>query len=243
MNKYEDRNNRRCNINISNIDKNVNIKKDYLDLVIIIPSKDRYDYLFNNIKVLLNNKYDLSFKIFILNDNSDDKRYLNLPLEFPDIKYLYNDINNGKHLYWKSINKLFNEVNKYEFKYLIQLDDDFKIENDFINYIVKKYEEAKIENKKYVCFDLQYRVNYERNRWNCGETWIDGCGLYEYDFLKKINFKIDPINKMRWRINKRISSGVWEQVSKKIFKMNYDVYKPNIPIISQIECETQMHRI
>ena len=220
----------------------LNIKSEDIDydVVIIIPSKDRYDYLVNILNKL-NEPSKYTYKIIILNDASNDKRYENLK-EFENLTYLKNETNLGKHGYWITINKLLSESWKYLFRFLLQIDDDFELCDDFLDKVVDEFIKNKTENKKIVSLDYRLMNGGIDERWGCGINWVDGGGLYDYNFLNTINFKIDTIYKDRWKKNPTISSGVWAQVSKKINSLNLKVYKTKEPFIKQIECETQMQK-
>jgi len=213
---------------------------DY-DVVIIIPTKDRYEYLCNILNKIFYQKTKYSFKIIVLNDHSDDIRYERIPEKYSNIIYLLNDSNNSKYKYWITINKLLAEANKYLFRYLIQIDDDFDLNDRFIDGVVNEYITAKNNDNRVI--SVHFNNNHiEKKRWGCGESWVDGGGLYDYNFLYNINFKIDEISLKRWNIKKTISSGVWQQISKKINKMGFLVHKPNKPLIKEILCETQMQK-
>lgn len=75
---------------------------------------------------------------------------------------------------------------------------------------------------------LSYHIMVDDNinvgRWGL-KYWVDGGGLYDYDFLKKIKFKIDEIPITRWNQNKDLSSGVWQQISRKINNLGYSIRK------------------
>jgi hypothetical protein len=230
------------NSNMYQYDETTIKNKLYYDIIIIIPSKDRYDYLINILNDLISQSTKYTFKIIVLNDASIDGRYKNIPELYNNITYLENIENFGKHLYWKSINKLFFEASKYSFRFLLQIDDDFKLCNNFLDRLIIDYTNAKNKNNKIICLDYRIMNDWDELRWGCGKSWIDGCGLYEHEFIRQIKFKIDPINKLRWRMNKDISSGVWQQISKKINLLGYIVYKNNKRLVEHIKCETQMQK-
>lgn len=210
---------------------------DY-DVIIIIPTKDRYDNLCNILNMLQYQRTKYTFKIIVLNDCSNDDRYSHINEKYSNIKFISNNRNNGKKKYWVTINKLLNESKSYKFRYLIQIDDDFGICNNFIDRVIKEYLSAKSVNDNVI--SVHYNGNTD-SRWGCKKNWVDGGGLYDYNFLYSINFKIDKVYESRWKTNKRISSGVWEQISKKINKMGLKIHK--VKLIKLTPCETQMQKI
>ncbi len=222
MNKYEDRNNRRCNINNLQetslnikIEKNNNFKDKFVG--VIISSYNRYEKLINIIdKILFENE---KIEINIVDDGSTDERYLNLNNIYPSLNIIKNEYNYGKEEYWKTINKLFSVCKERQYDYIIQIDDDFILCDNFVEKVI-----GEIEGTKFSCFHYQYGGD-EVDRWGYGDNWVDGGILFKYDFLKKINFNIKPISKLRWRFDKNISSGVWHQLSKQINTNNLKVLK------------------
>ena len=69
-------------------------------------------------------------------------------------------------------------------------------------------------------------------------------GLMEVYYLHqifKIDFKIKPINKLRWRIDKNMSSGVWHQLSKQINTNNLKVLKQKSYVIHDGNEDSKMN--
>jgi len=213
---------------------------DY-DVVVIIASKDRFDNLSSILDNLFNTETKYSCKVIVINDASEDKTYNSLVEKYPLITYLENDVNYGKCRYWETINKLFDEAKKYKFKYLIQIDDDFELCNSFLDVVVDEYIKYKKINKKTICLSYHIMDDSNKKRWGL-KYWIDGGGLYDYFFLKNIGFKINPINMNRWNVNKNISSGVWQQISKKINDYGCIIQKTEKSLANHLGfSESKMH--
>lgn len=190
------------------------------DIVFIIPSYNRYDSLVGILENL--QKTDLDITIFIYNDGSSDPRYKNIKND-KNIVISHGKHNHGKKKYWMTINECLYFASKIKFKYLVQIDDDFTLIKNFSENIYSLFES--IHNE----FDaVHYHVadmeNY--NCWGYKGNHVDGGVGFTYNFLKKINFEIDPISPDRWKDNENLSSGVWRQVSDKINKFNLKVYRP-----------------
>lgn len=221
-------------------DNEIDDEVDY-DVVVIIATKDRFDNLYSILDNLYNYETKYSCKIIIINDASEDKQYNNLIEKYPLITYLENDVNYGKCRYWETINKLLDEAKKYKFKYLIQIDDDFELCDSFLDVVVDEYVKHKKNNKKIICLSYHIINNSNKKRWGL-KYWIDGGGLYDYMFFKNIEFKINPINMNRWKVNKNISSGVWQQISKKINDYGCVIQKTEKSLVNHLGfSESKMH--
>jgi hypothetical protein len=206
------------------------IKRNYVDYdcIIIISSYERYNKLYSILNQLYTQKTDYIFKTIIINDGSNDKRYKSLVNLFNNIDYLENDINNGKRMYWKTINKLFKKASEYKSHAVIQIDDDFILCDNFINKLMDLFFKVKEENNKYVAiYYHNVGIKLEAKRWGLSQ-WLDGGSLFDTYFLEKIKYKIDNISNRRWIRSFNASSGVWMQVSSKINKNECLVYQPEL---------------
>lgn len=205
-----------------------NTKKDY-DIVIGILSYDRYNKLNDLINSILNQKSDYTFCIVIIDDCSYDEKKL-IKLKNNNIKIIKNNKNNGKELYWKTINNLLKEISCYNFEYFLQLDDDFLICENLINKSFLLFKENLILNNKKlgaISLHLNNKNDLNDNRWGLGVNWVDGGSIFYRKFLEDINFKISEISKKRWISNKNLSSGVWQKMSFLLKKNDYLVAKVN----------------
>lgn len=209
--------------------KNIEVieKKKYIDLkeykfIIGISSYSRaesLDYLLNQIHSFTNNNL---FKVIVLDDFSPEKeKYSNIISKYENIIYIRNEKNYGKKLYWKSINKILENVKKHKFEWFIQLDDDFELIDNFFEVLEKM-----INNFKNDIIKLHLDSTSNGIRWGLTK-WVDGGTVYPKLFIEKINYSINEISLKRWERNAYLSSGVWEQVSKQINKYNYNVITPN----------------
>lgn len=196
------------------------------DTVIIITTYNRYDYLCELLNQIYIQKTKYKFKVIVVNDGSDDIRYNTLINNYSNLEHIENEKNNGKYLYWKTINLGFESAKKYSSNTILQLDDDFKLCNDFLNKLLDIYFNKKNEDNKIICisFHLYDKNHLNEKRWNLN-FWVDGGGLYDINFIKKINYKIDEISINRWNSNKNLSTGVWLQISKKINLLGCKIFK------------------
>ena len=153
-----------------------------------------------------------SYKIILFNDGSSDQRYKKLQKIF-NIFYIQNNKNNGKCLYWKTITNIFNQVKKYNFEYLLQIDDDFDICENFINKLI---DEHKKQNDDIIA--TMYSRNIEEKRWGYYD-FVDGGFICNKKLLELLDYKI-PERKC----SKNLGSGVWKYVSSIINKNKLKVH-------------------
>ena len=73
---------------------------------------------------------------------------------------------------------------------------------------------------------MYHNGDVKKERWHLGTNWLDGGILLDWNFLKKIDFVIKPIEEERFVLHPDISSGVWLQISKKINKLQQKILKP-----------------
>lgn len=113
----------------------------------------------------------------------------------------------------------------------VQLDDDHLICKNFLNNIFN------IINKKLVNqnFAMSLHLSSEKDliydRWGLSLNWVDGGSVYSKNCLEKLNFEILEIPESRWDNNELLSSGVWQQVSKRINFISGFILKPSISFL------------
>lgn len=186
-------------------------------IIIGITSYNRYDKVVELIK-------QCNHKVVLINDCSTDIRYNQIKVDS-----IVNEYNYGKKLYYKTINKLFSKIKSLEFDYFIQLDDDFVLCENFdlilsetLDYIEKKY-----TNFGALSLHLNSEYDLIKSKWNLGINWIDGGTLFSKKLLDDLNYNVNPIPLSRWNKNENLSSGVWQQVSKRINNLGYKILKPS----------------
>lgn len=191
---------------------------DY-DVVINISSYNRYDKLFRILNHLFNEKTKYSFKLILMNDGSADNRYENLINIFPEIIYLKNKKNNGKCLYWKTINNIWDITKKFNTHATIQIDDDFILCDNFLDKLVDIFFKMKEVNNSIML--LKYHVGVldnprinENTFFNSDYRFqgVDGGTLFDIQFLNLIDFKLEDTQ--NWL--KLGGSGVWNYLNDKI---------------------------
>ena len=185
---------------------------DY-DVVIVIPSYNRFKKLNRILKQLHEQETEYHYKIIIYNDGSKDINYGKLPKMYPEINYIKGVENNGKHKYWETITTCFKRAGEYVCNAVIQIDDDFILCDKFIDKLMNSFFEGKKINNKNVAIHYHFHQERDKRSWWGMENGIDGGALFDSAFLNAINNTISPIPLTRWKFDTELSSGVWKQVS------------------------------
>ena len=205
-------------------------KKKYVDydVVISIPSYDRY----LKVKRLISQFYDQStmytFKIVLLNDGSPSKDYDELSKIFPEIIYLKNDKPNGKKLHWYCYNQLWEFLKNIECHAVLQTDDDFIICDNFLNKIVDIFFDQKNKNNNvrgispHMWSFSKYNVDFEA-WWNKND-FVDGISLLDIEVIKAMNYEMHDIT-TRDVTQVGAPVGAWDQINDMVRKMNGFYYR------------------
>jgi hypothetical protein len=196
---------------------------DY-DVVICIPSYERYEKVKRLIKQFYEQPTKYTFKIILLNDGSIDIQYNTLSKEFPDIIYLKNEMPNGKILHWYCYNQLWEFLKMVECHAVLQMDDDFILCNYFLDIILDLYFQKKEEDYKILAIAPHtWAFNKINNNIKLNKYTIDGIGLFDSEFIKAINYELKPVSSSV--TNKGVSAGAWTQIINILKKNNYYVYR------------------
>jgi hypothetical protein len=205
-----------------------------MNVVVIIPSYNRYEWIRSLIEKLYTDKSNYKVKIIVFSDGSTDKRYNNLKRDFKNLIYLSENKNNGKCGYWKVISKIFQLLRKISFDYMIQIDDDFEVCDNFINVLVDEHHKMQKIDSKIVATAYTRGTKHEV-QWKL-QHWVDGGFICNHRLLQLIHYKIDKTPCGAG------SSGVWRQLSTKITKLGYRVHQhPEILINHLGHTESKMH--
>jgi hypothetical protein len=209
------------------------IKSEFVDydVLIYISSYNRYEKLMRILSQIHTQKTKYSFKLIVMNDGSTDKRYKNIKFVFSNILFLKNKINGGRALYWKTTNTIFQEIKKYNAYAVIQIDDDFVLCNNFINKLMNEFFRLKELSNTYM--GIRYHIPmYRENEIINDDVFdktknfqgLDGGSLFDMQFFKLIDYKIDNINPIIFR-QKFQHSQVWSSLNNLIKKHGVEVYK------------------
>jgi hypothetical protein len=193
------------------------IKKENVDvdIVICIPSHDRYEKLKRIIEQIKDSNSKYSYLIVILNDGSSDERYNTLVNEYPNIIQIVNSVPNGKALHWFCYNQMWNVLKGCICHAVLQMDDDFILCDNFLDIIVDLFFEKKNVNSRIMAisphlWSFKKACKYE-SWWNRNDL-IDGIALIDYDVIKYLNFELQPVN-AKDVIKPGVQVRAWTQIS------------------------------
>lgn len=206
------------------------IKKDVVDydVVICIPSHNRYEKVKKLIDQFYNQPSSYSFKLILLNDGSNDDQYDDLIDKFPDMIYIKNKIPNGKIKHWYCYNQMWKNLKDFEFHAILQMDDDFILCDDFLNTIVDLYFEKKEEDNKILAIAphlYSNKIYCESEYWWVEHnTFIDGIALFDGDVIKYMNYTMNSVNVNRVK-REGSSAMAWAQLDVAMTNMGGHVFR------------------
>lgn len=226
------------NININNIINfdsifygNYNIKTfvNY-DVVICIPSHERYKKIKRLISQFYEQESKYSFKIILLNDGSKNNWYNNLIEYFPDIIYLKNEVSNGKINHWYSYNQMWEQLKNIECHAVLQMDDDFILSDNFLDNIMDIFFREKQKNNQVVTI-APHTWSFNKVDKECvfGENVVDGIGLFDIEFIKALNYELRKVYNKSAGMGQ--SAGVWNQLINIIKNNNCLVYRTEYSLV------------
>ena len=189
------------------------------------------------------------FNIIIFDDNSEESVQNSIS---PVHLYSINRETRGKKYFWQTINDIFTFLKFKNFDYFIQLQDDIVICDNFIDKAVESYEAIKdpkkislylhegASRKEHPCWTNVHPVNVKwGNEFYSLTQWIDMCAfIVKKDFLEVLNYEIQPIPEHRWAKDPTISSGVGQQISRRLYK-DYHLYRK--PLVTHGDHKSVMH--
>jgi hypothetical protein len=207
----------------------VNNMKENLDYIVIIPSHNRTEFLKQLLTGLKSSEANYKVKYIIFNDASDNLSDYEKICSFDNCILYNNKINNGLKGYWKTINTIFSICKNFDYKWIIQADDDFEPASNFFS----KFNSYTNKLKDNSIVKLHYPDGYDKPRWNLNH-WVDGGAAYPKKFIEAINYKIDEIPESRWNGRPRLSDGVWHQLSLKLNNLKYTVELPDFSFFNHL---------
>lgn len=166
------------------------------DVVICIPSYNRYEKVRRLISQLYQQPTRYTFKIILLNDGSSELDYDTLTTEFPEIIYMKNEIPNGKVLHWYCYNQMWENIRNIQCHTVLQMDDDFILCDNFLNIIIDLFFEIKEKNGNMMMISPHLwsfkKVNEER--WWKRIDVVDGIALIDSDVIRYMEYKMKPVD-------------------------------------------------
>lgn len=223
----------KVNVNLKDLPPLINlddIGTAYYDVVIMIPTHNRYEKLMRIINTINEQESKYSYCFVILNDGSDDKRYDNLKNE-KGVLYLKNEKPNGKLHHWYCYNQLWHVLKKIDGKYVLQMDDDFILPPNFINTIIDRFKE--VENKYDVFALHNWSFSFFRNTadWDSYDNYnsLDGIGLIKTEVIKEIGYGLEFVSYDVLGEGKSV--GAWKQFTDKFKKNKKRIFRDKISYV------------
>ena len=86
--------------------------KEYFDFIIITSTYKRNDMLKQILDKINSQQTNYTYKIIVLNDGNNVEEFNSIFNNTENVEILHNEKNNGKHYYWKSVDKLLKATKK-----------------------------------------------------------------------------------------------------------------------------------
>lgn len=220
--------------------------------IITITTRNRPEMLLSLLKQLAEQNTEHKFTAFIFDDNSseDYKEVIKFCSENKNLIYSKTCNYFGKKNYWTLVNVVFSTLKYSEFDYFIQLQDDVVLCDNFIDKAIEAYEAIKDpkkislylhegeSRKDQPCWTNVYPTKFEGKEYSLTQ-WIDMCAfIVKKDFLEALNYEIQPIPESRWDKDPMLSSGVGQQISRRLYK-DYHLYRQ--PLVTHGDHKSVMH--
>jgi len=210
-------------------------KKEFVDydVVICIPSYDRYKKVKKLISQFYEQQTKYSFKIIILNDGSKSKLYDSLNKIFPDITYLKNDKPNGKVLHWYCYNQMWEHLKDIKCHAVLQTDDDFILSENFLDTITDLFFDEKEKNNRVMAIAphlWSFNATSEYEGWWKRSDFVDGIALIDIAVIEEMNYELQPVNVEN--VSKPgVPVGAWSQIAVEIKKMKNIIHQTPVSLV------------
>jgi glycosyltransferase involved in cell wall biosynthesis len=216
---------------------------DY-DVVICIPSYERYEKVRRLISQFYKQLTKYTFKIILLNDGSTDIRYDTLIEEFPNIIYLKNEKPNGKILHWYCYSQMWKQLKNITCHAVLQMDDDFLISDNFLNTIIDLFFCVKEKNNGVMAIAPHLwssnEVCNDEPWWKINNHFVDGIALIDDEVIKRMNYEMKPVDNNK--LKEGSSAFAWSQIGDVIKEMRCVVYRtPNSLVYHDGNLDSKLH--
>jgi len=199
---------------------------DY-DVVICIPSHDRYKKVKRLISQFYEQQTKYTFKIVLLNDGSPSHWYDKIPKDFSDITYLKNEKPNGKAMHWHCYNQLWEELKNIECHAVLQMDDDFILSDNFLDTIVDKFFELKETDSAWMAITPHLwsfkKISDFESWWN-QTNQVDGIALIDDMIIKKMGYGMQPVD-VEAVSKPGMPVRAWVQIARAINGIGGNIYR------------------
>jgi len=196
--------------------------------------EDMLDNTISEIERFRDTQNNLSIDYIILDDESSYTR--------PN---MHKFKHSGKPGFWEKWNFVLNRLKDTKYDMYLFIPNDFS-NYDFesiINYH-NTFDEPYVFNLandgREMCWNTIKPIQYD----NYKQVFFTDCGFFcNYSVLELLEFKINPIDKSRFTYYKNISSGVGEQLTHRLNKLNVKMYTPNYSFVFHGQHPSTMHQL
>lgn len=158
----------------------------------------------------------------------------------------------GKQQFWKWVSRAYSDQRTRDEPLFCLLPDDFRLCTRFFdrainiwNRITDPYKVAlnpiRDDSREGVeCWTKQRPID-------CGPVfdagWVDGALLCNRRYFEALNWKIHPVDSIRWRRNPKSSSGVGEQISVRLALARLGMYKVKRSLCVHVAVPSKMNPV
>jgi hypothetical protein len=209
-------------------------------LTIIITTYNRRKSL-NNLLSQIRNSAPSGYRILIFDDHSRRK----MIIDGDDVIYYYSDINFGKQGYYNVWNKIMELLP--DSRYYITLPDDCILRDGFFTEAIRLWK--RIHTPK-IILEIAADQRTGKKQWNMGtptritnelwrQHWTDLCFICQSELWERLGKNIYPIPESRWHRNPGASSGVAQQISRRVG--HYGIYSVARSLITLLDIKSKMN--
>ena len=211
--------------------KNYNVETSMgCDVAICIPSHNRYDMVVRLLDQLYNQKTKYSFQIILLNDGSTEGDYDGLPKKFNRLQYIKNHVSYSKAGHWVCYSEMWGLLRNIDYKFVLQMDDDFILCDNFLDIIVDTLIREREKNSKVVAV-APHTWSFTKNDPN--PSWvhdkvIDGIGLFDISVIRDMGYTVKPVTNVT---HNGASVKVWVQFTDYCKQFNKIFYRTDVSLV------------
>jgi glycosyltransferase involved in cell wall biosynthesis len=225
--------------------------KKYRKICITITTYNRSKDLVNLLNDIKRSSYGYEVYVQVYNDCSDED-YFEAEKIIEESKWGYVRFkrNHGKRKFWKIINTLYSDNRKRKADLFIQLQDDLRLCNNFIDKAISEWESINIENKISLNI-LKDESRAEAACWTGIEPmdlgsieytgWVDCIYVCERSFFEKLGWVIKPISKDRWNLDPGKSTGVGQQTSTRLHQLGCGMFRVKKSLVVHVHSESRLN--
>jgi hypothetical protein len=140
----------------------------------------------------------------------------------------------GKQGYYKLVSALFSRMRRSGYEHSLILPDDVELCVHFFGRMMSYWDQ--IANPRKATLNLLLDESREgkacwtgyhpRKRYGVLQTqWMDMCCYVHASVYEALSYRMLPIPAKRWRYSPTLSSGVGEQISRRLHRMNYAMFQ------------------